>query len=53
MAAQEQAFSTNYFKKKVLKQEIESRCRLCKQYEETIDHQYQDVPLWQRMNTRT
>jgi hypothetical protein len=32
MAAQDQAISTNYFKKKVLKQEIESKCRLCKQY---------------------
>jgi uncharacterized protein (UPF0371 family) len=37
MAAQDQAISTNYFKKKILKQDIESRCRLCKQYEETID----------------
>jgi hypothetical protein len=26
MAAQDQAISTNYFKKKILKQEIESRC---------------------------
>jgi hypothetical protein len=38
MAAQDQAISTNYFKKKILKQEIESGCRLCKEYEETIDH---------------
>jgi hypothetical protein len=38
MAAQDQTISTNYFKKKILKQEIESRCRLCKEYEETIDH---------------
>jgi hypothetical protein len=38
MTAQDQAISTNYFKKKILKQEIESRCRLCKQYEETTDH---------------
>jgi hypothetical protein len=38
MAAQDQAISTNYFKKKILKQEIESRCPLCKEYEETIDH---------------
>jgi hypothetical protein len=30
MAAQDQEISTNYFKKKILKQEIESRCRLCK-----------------------
>ena len=38
VAAQHQAISTNYFKNKILKQEIESKCRLCKQHEETIDH---------------
>jgi hypothetical protein len=38
MAAHDQAISTNYFKEKILKQEIESKCRLCKEYEETIDH---------------
>ena len=38
VAAQDQVISTNYFKNKILKQEIESKCRLCKQHEETIDH---------------
>jgi hypothetical protein len=38
VAAQEQAISTNYFKRKILKEETESRCRLCKEYKETIDH---------------
>jgi len=38
VAAQDTAISTNYFKKKILKQEIESKCRLCKQHEKTIDH---------------
>ena len=38
VAAQDQAISTNYFKNKILKEEIESKCRLCKQHEETIDH---------------
>jgi hypothetical protein len=38
MAAQDQAISTNYFKKKILKQETEGRCRLRKEYQETIDH---------------
>ena len=38
MAAQDQAISTNYFKNKILKKEIESKYRLCKQHEETIDH---------------
>jgi hypothetical protein len=39
VAAQDQAISTNYFKNKILKEEIESKCRLCKQHEETIDQQ--------------
>jgi predicted restriction endonuclease len=30
VAAQDQTISTNYFKRKILKEEIESRCRLCK-----------------------
>ena len=38
VAAQHQAISTNYFKNKILKEEIESKCRLCKQHEETFDH---------------
>ena len=32
VAAQDQAISTNYFKNKILKKEIESKCRLCKQH---------------------
>ena len=38
VAAQDQAIRTDYFKNKILKEEIESKCRLCKQHEETIDH---------------
>ena len=38
VAAEDQAISANYFKNKILKEEIESKCRLCKQHEETIDH---------------
>jgi hypothetical protein len=38
MVAHDQAISTNYFKDKIFKQKIESRCQLCKEYEETIDH---------------
>ena len=30
VAAQDQVISTNYFKNKILKEEIESKCRLCK-----------------------
>ena len=45
VAAQDQAISTNYFKNKILKHEIESKCRLCKQHEETIDHLTSGCPI--------
>ena len=45
MAAQDQAISTNYFKNKILKEEIESKCRLCKQHEETIEHLISGCPI--------
>jgi len=45
VAAQDKANSTNYFKNKILKQEIESKCRLCKQHEETIDHLSSGCPI--------
>ena len=45
VAAQDQAISTNYFKKNILKEEIESKCRLCKQHEETIDHLTSGCPI--------
>jgi hypothetical protein len=38
MVAQDQEISTNYFNRKILKQEIESKCSWCNEYEETIDH---------------
>ena len=38
VASQDQAISTYYLKNKILKQEIVSKCRLCKQHEETIEH---------------
>jgi hypothetical protein len=45
VAAQDQAISTNYLKRKILKEEFESRCRLCKEYEETIDHLTSGCPI--------
>jgi hypothetical protein len=45
VAAQDRAVSTNYFKRKILKEEIESTCRLCKEYEETIDHLTSGCPI--------
>jgi len=45
VASQDQAISTNYFKNKILKQEIESKCRLCTQHEETIDNLTSGCPI--------
>ena len=44
-AAQNQAISTNYFKNKILKEEIERICRLCKQHEETMDNLTSGCPI--------
>jgi len=38
VAAQDQAISTNSFKSRILMEEIDNKCRFCKQHEETIDH---------------
>jgi hypothetical protein len=38
VAAQDQTISTNYFKSKILKEEADSKCQLCKHQEETISH---------------
>ena len=38
VTAQDQALSTNYSKTKILKEETDCKCWLCKQHEETIDH---------------
>jgi hypothetical protein len=45
VAAQDQAINTNHFKIKILKEEIESKCRLCKQHEETVDHLTSGCPI--------
>jgi hypothetical protein len=45
VAAQDQAISTKYFERRIRKGEIESRCRLCKEYEETIDHLTSGCPI--------
>jgi len=38
VAAQGRAIGTNYFKNKMLKEEIDSKCQFCKQYEENTEH---------------
>jgi hypothetical protein len=40
-----EAISKNYFKNKILKEEIEIKCRLCKQHEETIGHLTSGCPI--------
>jgi hypothetical protein len=45
VAVQDQSISKNYFKYKLLKEETESKCRLCKQHEETIDHLTSGCPI--------
>jgi len=45
VTAQDQAISTNYFKNKILKEEIESKCRLCKQHEEIIENLNSEIPI--------
>jgi hypothetical protein len=35
VATLDQAISTNYFKRKILKEETENNCQLCKEYEDT------------------
>jgi len=46
VAAQDQAISTNYFKNKIMREEIESKCQLCKQHEETIDRLNSGCPIF-------
>jgi hypothetical protein len=50
MAAQDQAISTYYFKNKILKEEIENKCRLCKQHKGTIDHLTSGCPILAKKN---
>jgi hypothetical protein len=45
VAAQDHTISTNYFKNKILKEETDSQCWLCKQCEETIDHLTSGCPI--------
>ena len=46
VAAEDKAINTNYFKNKILREESDIKCRLCKQYEETIDHLPEGAPFW-------
>ena len=45
MAAQDQALNTKYYATKILHTETESKCRLCQQHDETIDHIISACPI--------
>jgi len=45
VAAQDQAISTNYFKNKILKEERDSKCRLCHLHEEISYHLTSGCPF--------
>ena len=38
VAAQDQAINTRNYQKVICGQQVESKCRLCSQHEETVDH---------------
>jgi hypothetical protein len=45
VAAEDQTISRNYFKNKILKEEVGRKCRLCKQHAETVDHLTSGCPI--------
>jgi len=45
MAAQDQALQTKYYVTKILNTETDSKCRLCQQFDETIDHIISACPI--------
>ena len=45
MAAQDEALNTKYYATKILNTETDSKCRLCEQHDETIDHIISACPI--------
>jgi len=45
VAAQNQALQTKYYATKILNREIDSKCRLCQQFDETIDRIMSACPV--------
>ena len=45
MAARDQALNTKYYTTKILHTKIDSKCRLCQQLDETIDHTISACPI--------
>jgi len=45
VAAKDQALQTKYYATKILNTETDSKCRLCKKFDETIDHIISACPI--------
>jgi len=45
VAAQDQALQTKYYATKIFNTETDSKCRLCQQFDETIDHVISASPI--------
>ena len=45
VAAQDQALNTKYYATKILHTETDSKCRLCQQHDETIEHIMSACPI--------
>ena len=45
VAAQDQALNTRYRERKIHKKHVNSKCRICHQFEETIEHITSDCPI--------
>jgi phospholipid N-methyltransferase len=45
VAAQDQALQTKYYATKILNTQTDSKCRLCHQFDETIDHIISACPI--------
>jgi hypothetical protein len=45
VAAQDQALQTKYYTTKILNTGTDSKCRLCHQFDETIDHIISACPI--------
>ena len=52
VAARDQALQTKYNATKILNTETDSKCRLCQQFDEAIDHIISACPYWQKNSTQ-
>ena len=51
VAAQDQELQIKYYAIKILNRETDNKCRLCQQFDETIDHIISACPYWQKNST--